>query len=342
MDNYTIHQIGNVLKILENCNLLSSDDKNREEIKEIQKACKKILERYNENRFGLEDLKDYFDEETYKKVEEALEGGEETTFELEYGQADGIWHNVIYIITNYEEPKTVTINEDYDKYNPVEMVLEGETRFEILLDPMRCITCVEDHGGIGSYFDKFKPNDGEIKTLNKEDLANKLLNKINIERMEEKGWIGPDKSLEDISGHFNDVFLETIWEDDIRPFWDAILNEAAKKYMESLPAKKEETREEIIDKIIESCEEDLTRNAVKKVCEWLVENSKYIRQHLLCVGDIQHYINGNIHHVGGVFLYAETDGDGTIIDLDTWAYYEKKGEGDNFSKEELQELYEKL
>ena len=338
--DYIIHQIGNVLKILESCNLLSHDDNNREEIKEIQKACEKILERYNGNRFGLEDLKDYFDKETYKKVEEALEGGEETTFELEYGQADGIWHNVIYIITNYEEPKTVTINEDYDKYNPVEMVLEGETRFEILLDPMRCITCVEDHGGIGSYFDKFKPNDDDIETLNKEDLANKLLNKINIERMEEKGWIGPDKSLEDISGQFNDVFLETIWEDDIRPFWDAILNEAAKRYMESLP--KEKTREEIIDKIIESCEEDLTRNAVEKVCEWLVENSKHIRQHFLCVGDIQHYINGNIHHVGGVFLYSETDGDDTIIDLDTWAYYEKIGQGDNFSKEKLKELYEKL
>ena len=159
MDNYTIHQIGNVLKILENCNLLSSDHKNREEIKEIQKACEKILERYNGNCFGLEDLKDYFDEETYKKVEEVLEDGEKTGFELEYGQADGVWHNVIYIITNYEEPKTVTVNEDYHKYVPVERVLEGETRFEILLDPMRCITCVEDHGGIGSYFDKLKPNE---------------------------------------------------------------------------------------------------------------------------------------------------------------------------------------
>lgn len=345
MDNYTIHQIGNVLKILENCNLLSSDDKNREEIKEIQKACEKILERYNGNRFGLEDLKDYFDEETYKKVEEALEGGEETAFELEYGQADGIWHNVIYIITNYEEPKTVTINEDYDKYNPVEMVLEGETRFEILLDPMRCITCVEDHGGIGSYFDKFKPNDSEIETLNKEDLANKLLNKINIERMEEKGWIGPDKSLEDISGHFNDVFLETIWEDDIRPFWDAILNETAKKYMESLQAKKEEeTREEIIDKIIESCEEDTDYNKVETVCEWLVDNSKYIRQHFLLVGDIQQFVDEKIKrtYLGGAFLYSETEAEDTIIDLKTWAYYEKIGQGDGFSKEELEELYEKL
>lgn len=183
----------------------------------------------------------------------------------------------------------------------------------------------------------------EIKTLNKEDLVNKLLDEADIERMEQKGWIGPDKSFKENSGHFNDVFLETIWENELSNFWDAIVNEATKRYMESLPVeKKEETREEIIDKIIESCEEDLTRNAVKKVCEWLVENSKYIRQHLLCVGDIQHYINGNIHHVGGVFLYAETDGDDTIIDLDTWAYYEKKGEGDNFSKEELKELYEKL
>ena len=78
----------------------------------------------------------------------------------------------------------------------------------------------------------------EIETLNKEDLVNKLLDEADIERMEQKGWIGSDKSLEDISGHFNDVFLETIWEDDIRPFWDAILNEAAKKYMESLPEKR--------------------------------------------------------------------------------------------------------
>lgn len=343
--DYTIHQIGNVLKILESCNLLSHDDNNREEIKEIQKACEKILERYNGNRFGLEDLKDYFDEETYEKVEEALEGGEETTFELEYGQGDGIWHNVIYIITNYEEPKTVTINEDYDKYNPVEMVLEGETRFEILLDPMRCITCVEDHGGIGSYFDKFKPNDDDIETLNKEDLANKLLNKINIERMEKKGWIGPDKSLEEISGHFNDVFLETIWEDDIRPFWDAILDETAKKYMESLSVeKKEETREEIIDKIIESCEEDTDYNRVETVCEWLVDNSKYIRQHFLLVGDIQQFVDEKIKrtYLGGAFLYSETEAEDTIIDLKTWAYYEKIGQGDGFSKEELEELYEKL
>lgn len=180
----------------------------------------------------------------------------------------------------------------------------------------------------------------EVETLNKEDLVNKLLDKADIERMEEKGWIGPDKSLEDISGQFNDVFLETIWEDDIRPFWDAILNEAAKRYMESLP--KEKTREEIIDKIVELCEEDTTWDVVEKVCEWLVENSKHIRQHFLDVGDVQVCVNGQIKRTGGIFLYSETDADDTIIDLNTWAYYEKKGQGDNFSKEELKELYEKL
>ena len=159
MDNQTIHQIGNVLKILENCNLLAIDDNNREQIKTIQNECEKMLERYNGNIFSLEELKDYFDKDTYKKVEEALEDGEETTFALEYGQADGIWNNVIYITTNYEEPKTVIVNEDYHKYDPVQRILKGETRFEIVLDPMRCITCVEDHGGIGSYFDKLKPNE---------------------------------------------------------------------------------------------------------------------------------------------------------------------------------------
>ena len=159
MDNQTIHQIGNVLKILENCNLLSIDDDNREEIKAIQNECEKILERYNGNIFSLEDLKDYFDKETYKKVEEALEDGEETTFELEYGQADGIWHNVIYITAIYNEPKTIIANGSYDEYDPIQRILKGETRFEIVLDPMRCITCVEDYGSIGSYFDKLKPNE---------------------------------------------------------------------------------------------------------------------------------------------------------------------------------------
>lgn len=346
MDNYTIHQIGNVLKILESCNLLSSDDKNREEIKEIQKACEKILERYNGNRFGLEDLKDYFDEETYKKVEEALEGGEETAFELEYGQADGIWHNVIYIITNYEEPKTVTINEDYDKYNPVEMVLEGETRFEILLDPMRCITCVEDHGGIGSYFDKFKPNEDtnakNIKqkkgdVMNCENLVNKILDSDTIPLWEKRGIIGVNKSFEENRTHLNDILLDVT--DDI---WDKVLDEATKKYMESLA--KKETREEIIDKIMESCEEDTDYNKVETVCEWLVDNSKTIRQHFLLVGDIQRFVNGQLKrtNLGGTFLYCVTEDVDTIIDLKTWAYYEKIGQGDNFSKEELKELYEKL
>ncbi len=168
-----------------------------------------------------------------------------------------------------------------------------------------------------------------------ENLINKILNSDTIPLWEKRGIIGVGKSFEENKTHLNDILLDVT--DDI---WDKVLNEATKRYMESLP--KEKTREEIIDKIIESCEEDLTRNAVEKVCEWLVENSKHIRQHFLCVGDIQHYMNGNIHHVGGVFLYSETDGDDTIIDLDTWAYYEKKGQGDNFSKEKLKELYEKL
>ena len=81
---------------------------------------------------------------------------------------------------------------------------------------------------------------------------------------------------------------------------------------------------------------------VKKVCEWLVKNSKHIRQHFLDVGDVQVCVNEQINRTGGIFLYSETDADDTIIDLNTWAYYEKKGQGDNFSKEELKKLYEKL
>lgn len=183
----------------------------------------------------------------------------------------------------------------------------------------------------------------EIETLNKEDLVNKLLNAADIERMEKESWIGPDKSFKENSGHFNDVFLATIWEDDINNFWHAIVDEATKRYLDSVSMKKEEeTREEIIDKIVELCEEDTTWDVVEKVCEWLVENSKHIRQHFLDVGDVQVCVNGQIKRTGGIFLYSETDADDTIIDLQTWAYYEKKGQGDNFSKEELKELYEKL
>ena len=183
----------------------------------------------------------------------------------------------------------------------------------------------------------------EIETLNKEDLVNKLLDEADIERMEQKGWIGSDKSFKENSGHFNDVFLATIWEDDIINFWNAIVDEATKRYLDSVSMKKEEeTREEIIDKIMEVCEEDTTLSAVKKLCEWLVNNSKHIRRHLLDVDAVQLYINEQIHTIGGIYLYSEKDADGTIIDLQTWAYYEKKGQGDNFSKEELKELYEKL
>jgi len=183
----------------------------------------------------------------------------------------------------------------------------------------------------------------EIETLNKEDLVNKLLDAADIERMEKESWIGPDKSFKENSGHFNDVFLATIWEDDINNFWHAIVNEATKRYLNSVSMKKEEeTKEVIIDKIVELCEEDTTWDVVEKVCEWLVENSKHIRQHFLDVGDVQVCVNGQIKRTGGIFLYSETDADDTIIDLNTWAYYEKKGQGDNFSKEELKELYEKL
>ena len=106
--------------------------------------------------------------------------------------------------------------------------------------------------------------------------------------------------------------------------------------------KKKESREEIIDEIVKLCEENTTWDVIEKVCEWLVKNSKHIRQHFLDVGDVQVCVNGQIKRTGGIFLYSETDADDTIIDLNTWAYYEKKGQGDNFSKEELKELYEKL
>lgn len=168
-----------------------------------------------------------------------------------------------------------------------------------------------------------------------ENLVNKILDSDIIPLWEKRGKIGVGKSFEENKTNLNDILLDVT--DDI---WDKVLNEATKRYMKSLP--KEKTREEIIDEIVKLCEENTTWDVIEKVCEWLVKNSKHIRQHFLDVGDVQVCVNGQIKRTGGIFLYSETDADDTIIDLNTWAYYEKKGQGDNFSKEELKELYEKL
>jgi hypothetical protein len=219
----TIHQIGNVLKILENCNLLSIDDANRNEIKNIQEECKKMLKRYDGDIPDLEWLKDYFDENTYQQVEEVLKDSTETTFDLEYGQADGIWFNCIYIKANYEKPKTIIVCDDYHKYKPVQRILKDETNFEIVLDPMRAITCVEDHGGIGSYFDNLKPND--------HDWINDIVDKIVKDAKEDN---------ETRREHVNTYLLEHIGD-----AWEKILDEAMKQIEEANTVKEREINDTI-------------------------------------------------------------------------------------------------
>lgn len=180
-----------------------------------------------------------------------------------------------------------------------------------------------------------KQKKGDV--MNCENLVNEILNSDTIPLWEKRGIIGVGKSFEENRDHLNDILLDVT--DDI---WDEVLDEATKRYMESLPVEK--TREDIIDEIVELCEEDTEYDMVEEVCEWLVDKSKYILQYFLYVGDIQQFVDEKIKRtrLGNVFLYCATEAEDTIIDLRTWAYYEKIGQGDNFSKEELEELYEKF
>lgn len=186
---------------------------------------------------------------------------------------------------------------------------------------------------------KYKEENEKDDNMVCEYLVNKMLSKDTISIWEKRGIIGVGKSFEENRTNLNDILLDVT--DDI---WDKVLDEATKRYMKSLPAKEEETREEIINGIVKLCEEDSDYNTTEKVCEWLVNKSKTISQYFLCVGDIQQFVDEKLKRtkLGGVFLYAETDGDNSIMDLKAWAFYEKIGQGDNFSKEELKELYEKL
>jgi hypothetical protein len=164
-----------------------------------------------------------------------------------------------------------------------------------------------------------------------EHIINKILNDKVIPIWEERGIIGNHKTFEENKEHLNDILLD--YSND---WWEDTLKEITTRYMATLP--KNMTQKEIINKIVELCETDTD----KKECasEWIISKSKYINKYLYVNTVEKEY--ADIMTVNDILLYAQTDGDDSLLSFKMWGYYESIGQGDNFSKEELTELLNKI
>lgn len=172
INKHDLNEIGNILRILEMCNLLSICSENKNQVLEMQKQCKELLEQFGS--ITIEWLKDYFDKETYTTLYNILQKGKNIRIDLEYSRGDGIWFNCIYINAEFEEPLTIIVHESWDKYQPVQRILQGETTFEIVLDPTKVVTSIDDYGMLGSYFEKLNPEENEVEKMI-EKLANNAI-----------------------------------------------------------------------------------------------------------------------------------------------------------------------
>ena len=166
-------------------------------------------------------------------------------------------------------------------------------------------------------------------------IINKILNSDSIKMLEERNIIGPDRTFEENEDQLNDLLLDTIHGS----WWDKTLKELTTEYTKTLE-KRELTREQMINKIIELCEKDL--DIKEKVAEWIIYEThpKYTDKYIY-VDRIQN--NDSDIKIKDILLYVITDGGRDLITMKKWWSYQiPEGENEEYTTEQIKSLYNKI
>lgn len=166
-------------------------------------------------------------------------------------------------------------------------------------------------------------------------IINKILNSDSIKMLEERNIIGPDRTFEENEDQLNDLLLDTIHGS----WWDKTLKELTTEYTKTLE-KRELTREQMINKIIELCEKDL--DIKERVAEWIIYEThpKYTDKYIY-VDRIQN--NDSDIKIKDILLYVITDGGNDLITMKKWWSYQiPEGENEEYTTEQIKSLYNKI
>lgn len=165
-------------------------------------------------------------------------------------------------------------------------------------------------------------------------IIEKILNDKVIPVWEERGIIGADKTFEENADHLNDILLDYVGD-----WWDETLKKITKQYME-MAKQKEQTREQMINTIIELCEKDL--DIKERVAEWIIYEThpKYTDKYIY-VDRIQN--NDSDIKIEDILLYVITDGGNDLITMKKWWLYQiPENENEEYTTEQIKSLYNKI